>query len=464
MSTTLTADITDVATSLTVAIAAGFPTAPFDIQIEAERMTVTVVAGTTFTVTRATGGTAAAAHASGVAVNRVAYFTTGTDNHWSNVTNWSEATLPGPTDFADITGQSVYLDVDMVIAPTTEQVPGPLNVVGIGGYITVLDGVNVSTPADFSGVEFFYVSGGAGGGVSLTGGGVYGVVTIDEPNNTFGDCSFAEVNIIAAGDGAPATPNTFTGANITLLNDPFGGHSFTGCTIGTLNTTSDVGNSYSDTRIDTLVASGANLGSSTIATTECLRTTGTFGQYAMTPAGDLAAGNILTGKTILGVVSDGSTIAKTDVVASTDVRNTIPRWTGATGSDVGTCHVPTAAQVVSDVAVDVSDTGTAPDYATIAASIAAISALLSSTVITGAVSGTSGTTTVIPTNLSSAVDNFCKDAIILFTSGIFLGQRKRITAYDHTGTHNITVASPFIGGTGPANADTFVILGFVDVE
>lgn len=69
VNTTLAADIAAAATSLTVASASGFPgTSPFNILMDAEVMTVTAGAGTTtWTVTRAVSG-AAAAHSAGAIV------------------------------------------------------------------------------------------------------------------------------------------------------------------------------------------------------------------------------------------------------------------------------------------------------------------------------------------------------------------------------------------------------------
>jgi hypothetical protein len=63
--TALSAALTNVATAtaVTVQSAAGFPAAPsFNIQVDNEVMTVTAMAGTTWTVTRAANGTALAAH------------------------------------------------------------------------------------------------------------------------------------------------------------------------------------------------------------------------------------------------------------------------------------------------------------------------------------------------------------------------------------------------------------------
>ena len=68
-STSLTSTMTDTSTTLTVSDARFFPAVPdFDILIGSEQMTVTAVAGNTFTVSRATRATTAVAHASGSTV------------------------------------------------------------------------------------------------------------------------------------------------------------------------------------------------------------------------------------------------------------------------------------------------------------------------------------------------------------------------------------------------------------
>lgn len=54
--------------AITVVSATPFPAAPFHIVVDQELMTVTAVAGTTFTVTRGVEGTTAAAHAAGATV------------------------------------------------------------------------------------------------------------------------------------------------------------------------------------------------------------------------------------------------------------------------------------------------------------------------------------------------------------------------------------------------------------
>lgn len=68
--TTAPSGITNVATSLTVASAAGFPgSGNYNVQLDSEVLTVTAGQGTTtWTVTRAANGTAAAAHSAAVVV------------------------------------------------------------------------------------------------------------------------------------------------------------------------------------------------------------------------------------------------------------------------------------------------------------------------------------------------------------------------------------------------------------
>lgn len=69
---TLASSISNSATSLSVASAAGFPTSGnFRILIESEILLVTAVSGTTFTVTRGQEGTSAASHSSGVDVDHI---------------------------------------------------------------------------------------------------------------------------------------------------------------------------------------------------------------------------------------------------------------------------------------------------------------------------------------------------------------------------------------------------------
>jgi hypothetical protein len=59
-------------TTISVAAATSFPsTTPFKVQVDNEQMTVTGIAGTTFTVTRGVNGTNPASHANGANVNQV---------------------------------------------------------------------------------------------------------------------------------------------------------------------------------------------------------------------------------------------------------------------------------------------------------------------------------------------------------------------------------------------------------
>lgn len=70
--TSLAAQVDASATSITVSSFTGFPAAsPYVVQVDSERMLVTASAGTTtWTVTRAYAGTAAASHATGAAVTQ----------------------------------------------------------------------------------------------------------------------------------------------------------------------------------------------------------------------------------------------------------------------------------------------------------------------------------------------------------------------------------------------------------
>jgi hypothetical protein len=67
--TTLAAAITDTSgTSITVTSEASFPAAPFIISIDTECLLVTVVSGTTWTVTRGYESSTAATHTNGTAI------------------------------------------------------------------------------------------------------------------------------------------------------------------------------------------------------------------------------------------------------------------------------------------------------------------------------------------------------------------------------------------------------------
>ncbi len=98
--TTLNAAITAGATTLTVHAGDGarFPATPFNIAVDAEIMQVTVIATDTFTVTRGAGGTTAAAHANGSAVElqRLAPITV--------TTTGADGATIGPNNVADPAG------------------------------------------------------------------------------------------------------------------------------------------------------------------------------------------------------------------------------------------------------------------------------------------------------------------------------------------------------------------------
>lgn len=65
------------------------------------------------------------------------------------------------------------------------------------------------------------------------------------------------------------------------------------------------------------------------------------------------------------------------------------------------------------------------------------------------------TATLFMTNLSSAVNDFYKDALLRFTSGSLAGQVKKISAYNGT-TKVVTLASAFTAA--PTGGDLFVLV------
>lgn len=96
--TTLAADITSSATTLSVASASGAPSPNFRILVDGELMLVTGVSGTDFTVTRGIEGTGAVAHtaaASGVAINLVRYPMASALATYSAISSYDNSYLPG---------------------------------------------------------------------------------------------------------------------------------------------------------------------------------------------------------------------------------------------------------------------------------------------------------------------------------------------------------------------------------
>lgn len=69
------------------------------------------------------------------------------------------------------------------------------------------------------------------------------------------------------------------------------------------------------------------------------------------------------------------------------------------------------------------------------------------------VTGTSATSFV--TNLTSIVDDFWKDALVVFTTGALAGQVKKATGYNGT-TKALTFTSGFTAA--PANGDLFLLV------
>lgn len=75
--------------------------------------------------------------------------------------------------------------------------------------------------------------------------------------------------------------------------------------------------------------------------------------------------------------------------------------------------------------------------------------------IDGSVNDSSATTTTFVANLSSAVDGFYHDKVIVFVSGDLSGQARHIETYTGS-TKSITVSQAFT--SAPANSDEFLIL------
>lgn len=85
-----------------------------------------------------------------------------------------------------------------------------------------------------------------------------------------------------------------------------------------------------------------------------------------------------------------------------------------------------------------------------------VARLIALTLTTGAVATDgSNSATSFKTDLSSAVDNFWNDALLLITSGALAGQVKKITDYDGTSKF-VTVETGFT--STPADAVTFAII------
>lgn len=120
IATTLAADITDSATSMTVASTAGFPVStPYTLSIDAETaskelVTVTNVAGTTLTVTRGVDGTSGLAHTLGAVVRH---------DHSARDFREAQEHIAGTADVHGVTGTLVGSDdLDAVAADLADHI------------------------------------------------------------------------------------------------------------------------------------------------------------------------------------------------------------------------------------------------------------------------------------------------------------------------------------------------------
>ncbi len=73
----------------------------------------------------------------------------------------------------------------------------------------------------------------------------------------------------------------------------------------------------------------------------------------------------------------------------------------------------------------------------------------------GAISGTPGSATLLPTNLASTAADAYAGAAIILTSGALIQQRSFVTGYDGAG--NLQIQGFPSGGT-PANGDLFILV------
>jgi hypothetical protein len=145
-STTLTAAINATQTSIAVASAAGFPSVPFQVQIESETLTVTAVtpssSGAIFTVLRGTNGTSAASHSAGATVTLVISTSdptligqVGDDGSVINIAYIAFDPNAPTNGVFSFTGANVfktnYFDAQGNFAVTLPTLPAGLNTIGV---------------------------------------------------------------------------------------------------------------------------------------------------------------------------------------------------------------------------------------------------------------------------------------------------------------------------------------------
>ena len=133
----LVGGITGAAASLVVDVTTGLPSVPFTLLLDPglgveEIATVTVVSGTTLTVTRGVGGTSAQAHDNGAEVRHAYYGQDFQDSrdHEANTTTAHGATgaVVGTTNTQTLTGKSMSGATNTFTAiPTTALDGGPLS-------------------------------------------------------------------------------------------------------------------------------------------------------------------------------------------------------------------------------------------------------------------------------------------------------------------------------------------------
>jgi hypothetical protein len=141
---------------------------------------------------------------------------------------------------------------------------------------------------------------------------------------------------------------------------------------------------------------------------------------------------------VYSVDSAGAAIATASVLGTPAGASIAADLAEIEGETDGIASIPTTPLLAANY--------TAPDNASIAALLAALSP------ISGSVNDASATTLHFVSNLSSAVDDFYKGIAVVFTSGTLTGQLGQISAY--TGSSKLVTLQSALT-SAPANAVTF---------
>jgi hypothetical protein len=192
ISTTLNGAINNSVTSIVVTSSTGFPATPFVVICDFELMLVTAVVTTTWTVTRATEGTAAASHLTGAIVRQVATLAA-----WNALVQLQTGTT---------TAQSGAVNIDGALTTGGTVTAGSTSTAGSAGVFTNQDNTKASIR---------YQNTGTNDGVSGTsvGNGVVGDTT---GTTTFGVKGTSSATSDGAGAGGKFDGGTHTvGAIIT---------------------------------------------------------------------------------------------------------------------------------------------------------------------------------------------------------------------------------------------------------